>query len=170
MAKLSGEQWGVHIVSADEGSGRKFQSILARDSRAHYGVAMSTVGQKYLALFSQESCRSVAKSFLRQAGSRISVYDETDAVGEISNILVNSIAAAIAQYQGTSHLVAAPETSWGKKADLFEQAFGSAPDEASDMTSALIHICSPTLSSDCTLLIQLDRLSVVFLLNPPPVF
>ena len=167
LGALSGVDWHINIVSLDLVSGERFRSILARDTGEYFGIRFSSSGERYLVLFSDESGHALlnATDF---GGRRLPAAMERSALGEIANILINGLAGELADRQGMVRVISAPTLSRGRKADLCVQAFGDLPSEGQSMVNVLIHLSSPDLAADCTLLVRLDALTANFLLNSPP--
>lgn len=167
LSALSGVPWHIHIVSLDMVSGERFKAILARDSRDYIGVRFSTPGERFLVLFSEESGEALLNASAFASQRAIPGMDSA-ALAEISNILINGLAGELADRQGMVRVISSPQIASNRKAELCEQAFGDLPSSGRRMVNVLIHLSSPDLSADCTLLVRLDALSANFLLNAPP--
>ena len=173
LAALSGSEWAVHIVSIDVGSGARFRSIMARDEREHLGVYFSSSGERYLVLFSENSGKAVLDAYAHDhawAASRRNVPRMQDlALAEIANVIINGLSGELADRQGMTRIISAPKTVRGPKLDVFNEAFSDLPAIGEEsMVDVMIHISSPALDADCTLMLRLDSLSANFLLCPDP--
>ncbi|MFI5348782.1 MAG: hypothetical protein ACHQ2Z_04495 [Elusimicrobiota bacterium] len=169
LSALSGMPWNIHIVSLDVGSGERFRAILARDKRDCLGAVFSNPGEKYMVLFSEESGRAlIDASYPARGGKRrILPSMEQSALAEIANVLINGLSGELADRHGMFRCLTAPTMAIGNKAAVFERAFGVfVEDEA--MVDVLIHISSPELAADCTVMLRLDALNANFLLNTDP--
>ncbi len=171
LAYISGTRWDIHIVSIDIGSSKRFRSILARDNRDYSGACFSTPGERYLVMFSKESGKTLVRSYSQDRFGKQteSPAFELSSLAEIANIIVGGLSGELAERQGMGRILSAPTMVVGKKAAIYAQAFGdlrSFSDEV--MVDALIHISSPSLACDCTLMLRLDSVTANFLLRPDP--
>ena len=83
--------------------------------------------------------------------------------------LINGLSGELAERQGMARIISSPKSAWDKKASIYDLAFGDLPSVDDDsMLSVLIHISSPLLAADCTLMLRLDLLSANFLVNREP--
>ena len=171
LAALSGQGWDMHVISLDVGSGERFRAILARDAREHLGVWFSAPGERYLVLFSHESGEALLKaSPLDSSGRRpMSPAWERATLTEAANILINGLSGELAEGQGMVRIISGPKSMTGRKADIYGRAFGDlAPLGGDSMVNVLIHIASPELAADCTLMLRMDALNANFLVNTDP--
>ena len=169
LTSLSGMPWNIHIVSLDVGSGGRFRSILARDKGDCLGIVFSNPGERYMVLFSEESGRALVEASYPARGGkrRLLPSMEQSALAEIANVLVNGLSGEMADRHGMFRCLTAPTVATGRKVAVFEQAFGAfVGDDA--MVDVLIHISSPQLAADCTVMLRLDGLNANFLLNTDP--
>ena len=171
LTALSKTRWDCHIISVDRGPGARFQSILARDAREHFGVYFSSPGERYLVIFSEESGQAVvqASPYARPGVKPVAHGTNQPILMEVANILINGLSGELAERQGMARVISSPRSVWSKKLQIYERAFGDLPAVDTDsMLSVLIHISSPALAADCTLMLRLDMLSTTFLLSPDP--
>ncbi|MBI4060214.1 MAG: hypothetical protein HY403_02165 [Elusimicrobia bacterium] len=164
LGALSGADWKVDIVSIEVGTGARFRAILARDRGEYLGVRFVSPGESYLVLFS-EAC---GKALLRSGPLNLGGFEQP-ALSEIANIVINAMAAELADHQGMARVLSAPVAERASKAALFDRAFGELrPEGGDDMVDTLIHISSPSLDVDCTFMLRLDALNVNFLMHTDP--
>lgn len=170
LSALSGQPWNIHIISVDIGSGDRFLAIIARDKREHMGFSFESSGEKYLVLFSEESGEALAKASAPACLGRRDVPPgmEQAALSEVANILINGLSCELADRQGMVRIISAPTAIKSSKADIYNKAFGNLPSTDPTMVNALIHISSPELAADCTLMLRFDSVSATFLLTPDP--
>ncbi len=170
LTAISGMPWNIHIISVDVGSGERFRSILARDIQEHVGVYFATPGERYLVLFSEESGQALLKASAPLCTERREMLPgmKQATLSEITNIFINGLSSDLADRQGMVRIVSAPTTLRSRKADIYDKAFGDLPPIDQTMVNALIHISSPELAADCTVMLRFDSLSANFLLNPDP--
>jgi hypothetical protein len=169
LTALSGMPWNIHVISLDVGTGERFHSILSRDTREYFGAIFANPGENYLVLFSEESGRALlTASFPARGGKRrILPSMEQSALAEIANVLINGLSGELADCHGMIRVISAPTTAWGRKAAIYEQAFGALLVHER-MVDVLIHVSSPRLAADCTVMLRLDALNANFLLHTDP--
>jgi len=85
-----------------------------------FGSAFSMPGAAVLAVFSESTAASLTQNVLSSYGST-SMITETQAVGEISNILVNAIGGVLADACKFSFFLPAPDVFHATKTDLLEK-------------------------------------------------
>jgi|CXWL01.1.fsa_nt_gi hypothetical protein len=170
LATISKMPWDIHVISLDVGSDNVFRSILARDAREYFGVSFSAPGERYLVMFSHESGRALlnasAPAFSQGRAPIPSMEQST--LAEIANILIGGLEGELADRQGMIRIISGPTTMWNTKAAIYEQVFCDLPPMSQLMVNVMIHISSPELAADCTLLLRLDSLNANFLLNSDP--
>ncbi len=171
LAYISGARWDIHIVSIDVGSSERFRSILARDKREYSGACFSTPGERYLVMFSEENGKTLVRSYAQdRLGQRASsAAFERSSLTEIANIIVGGLSGELADRQGMGRILSAPTMVVGRKSDIYAQAFGDLSSFGNElMVDALIHISSPSLACECTLMLRLDSVTTNFLLRSDP--
>ena len=170
LTALSKMPWDIHIISLEVGSDEVFRSILARDAREYLGVSFSAPGERYLVMFSHESGRALldasAPAFSRGRPPIPSMEQST--LAEIANILIGGLEGELADRQGMVRIISGPTTMWSTKAAIYDQVFCELPPMSQMMVNVMIHISSPELAADCTLMLRLDSLNANFLLNSDP--
>ncbi|MEK7389015.1 MAG: hypothetical protein AAB036_04900 [Elusimicrobiota bacterium] len=170
LASLSGMPWDIHILSLDVESDEVFRAILARDTREFFGVSFDAPGEKYLVVFSQESSQALleASTPILSNGRRPTPAMEESTLAEIANILIGGLEGELAARQGMGRIISGPSTMRGTKSRIYNQVFVDPAPSGQLIVNVLIHISSPQLAADCTLLLRLDSLNANFLLNTDP--
>lgn len=170
LTTLSKMPWDIHVISLDVGSDNVFRSILARDAREYFGVSFSAPGERYLVMFSHESGRALinasAPAFAQGKTPIPSMEQST--LAEIANILIGGLEGELADRQGMIRIISGPTTMQSTKTDIYEKVFNDLPPVSQLMVNAMIHISSPELAADCTLMLRLDSLNANFLLTSDP--
>lgn len=159
LAKISHTRWQMQTTSISTAPLERFESILAPDDNDHYGAYFSMPGGVFLVILSQKSGSAVADAYLSQGGKRLESKRELvqEAVAEISNVVVNTVAATLADACDMVFFLSAPEMTYGKKEYIMTEApkkFKSSGENFTIMT--YVHMSSPSLSSDCTVVILLN--------------
>ena len=170
FSELYSVPWSIDVVSLDIGSGERFRSILARDQAEHLGVHFSAPGERYLVIFSEVSGKTLLNASIpvHPGGRRPPPDLEQSTLAEIANILVNALSGALADRQGMARILSAPTVVRDRKDGLYRRAFGGLTSVEQTMVDVLIHISSPALAADCTVMLRLDALSANFLLHTDP--
>ncbi len=170
LTTLSKMPWDIHVISLDVGSDNVFRSILARDAREYFGVSFFAPGERYLVMFSHESGRALinaSASAFSQGRTPIPSMEQST-LAEIANILIGGLEGELADRQGMVRIISGPTTMWNTKAVIYEKVFYDLPPMSQMMVNVMIHISSPKLAADCTLMLRLDSLNANFLLNSDP--
>jgi hypothetical protein len=170
LSAISGMNWNVNIISLDVGAGERFRGILARDKREFLGVYFSTPGERYAVMLSEESGKALLKAgYPPYPGAKPTLPSmESATLAEYANIFINGFSGEIADRQGMVRIISGPTTVWSTKAEIYKKAFGDLPTIDDMMVNVLVHISSPDMAADCTVLIRIDSLSANFLLNTDP--
>lgn len=170
LEAVSHMPWSIDIISLDIGSGERFRSILERDKAECLGAHFSVPGERYLVIFSQESGEALLNAALTSeaAGLRTSPEMAQSVLAEIANILISGLSGGLADRQGMARIISGPTMVKAKKAEIYRQAFGSLVCVDGAMVNVLIHISSPQLAADCTVMLRIDSLNANFLLRTDP--
>ncbi|MBI4060727.1 MAG: hypothetical protein HY403_04785 [Elusimicrobia bacterium] len=157
LATTSHTEWRTETVSIRSAPLANLQTVLAGDETQHAGAFFSMPGGMFLVMFTKQSGGALAKAFLPGRAADQAAALEREAVAEISNIVVHSVANIVADACDEVLFVSAPEVVNGRKADLLKIA--SAKFQGSDGASAIvayIHLFSVVLFSDCTIILLLN--------------
>lgn len=159
LAKISRTRWQMQTTSISTVPLERLEPILGADGKNHYGAYFSMPGGVFLVLLPQQSGSAIADAYL-SGGSGLKKDQKEliqEAVAEISNVVVNAVASTLADACDMAFFVSAPEMAFGKKEDILAEApkkFKSSGENLSIMT--YVHMSSPSLSSDCTVVILLN--------------
>src|SRR3989338_8015038 len=158
LAKISRTNWEMQTVSLDTGSSSHFSSILAADSKDHYGTYFWMPHGFLIVLFAQSGL-AVADSFLSDLSKKTESLDHLrqNALAEISNIVANAVAGALADACDVSIMISSPQMACGRKKELFNDALAKFKSEGENcIVMSYVHMTSADLATDCTMIIGLD--------------
>ncbi|OGR97833.1 MAG: hypothetical protein A2V88_11080 [Elusimicrobia bacterium RBG_16_66_12] len=160
LAKISRTEWVTQTVSISMAPLAKFQGVLAGDAEEHFGAHFTLPGGVFLVMIPSRSGPAFADAFLPASKKHPEgVKDrERSSLAEISNIVVNAVAAVVADACGMALMLSAPEVSHGRKADLLREAreMVSSSGEKS-VVMAYVHMSSEALSSDCSVVVLMSE-------------
>ncbi len=166
LAAMSRADWDMRTTSLKAYAKPDDFAELKAPSQYFYGASCQSPGAMFLALFTSRSAAIITHAFLGKGRPdfKASPSMQELAVAEISNIVINAVASVLADRCGTPVVLSAPKPSRGARADIIQQAFGEFK-PAGNIFSAYIHLAAPTLTTDCTLLLMLDDVTVNYLIN-----
>lgn len=160
LAVMSHTRWSMQTVSVNTAAGDHLRSSTGNDAQGYYGAYFNMPGGVFLVLFSQRSGKVIIDAFLSDSPSGMKAIPnlEQSVLAEISNVLVNAVAAEFADACDMGFFVSAPEMLQGSKERLFELTLKkfSGTDKNLAVTS-YVHMSSPSVSTDCSLLILLTE-------------
>jgi chemotaxis protein CheY-P-specific phosphatase CheC len=159
LAKISRTDWNTQTVSINAAPIEEFRGNSLKDETDHVGAFFTMPGGVFLVVFPARSAAAFADAFLPRSEKNPPVIAdrERECLAEISNIVVNAVAGAVADACGASFFMSAPRMAWGKKRELLKQAPGylSPPGEQYTVM-AYVHMSSNVLSADCNMFILLN--------------
>jgi chemotaxis protein CheY-P-specific phosphatase CheC len=159
LAQISHTRWQMQTTSISTTPLERIEPLLSSGGKDHYGAYFSMPGGIFLVMLPQQSGSAMADAYLSRTGKSPQSQSELvqEAVAEISNVVVNAVAATLADACDMVFFLSAPEITYGKKEDILAEApkkFKSSGENFSIMT--YVHMSSPSLSSDCTVVILLN--------------
>jgi chemotaxis protein CheY-P-specific phosphatase CheC len=166
LAKMSGTTWQMQSVSVKMGSTEK--PVYAKEDGDQLGSYFSMQGGFFLVIFSQKSGAKVADVFLKRSTkpSESVLERQQMALAEISNVMVNAVVTALADACDTVLFISAPESMAGTRDSLVKQAIEKAKNSNSGFViSTSVHMSSPALASDCTVIFLIDSRLMQRLVN-----
>ena len=137
----------------------KFRSVLADDDQDQFGACFTMPGGVFLVMIPARSGPAFADVFLPVSKKHPEGIKnrERDSLAEISNIVVNAVAAVVADACDVALMLSAPEVSHGRKDDLIKEATEMvASSGESSVVMAYVHMSSPAMSSDCSVVVLLS--------------
>lgn len=159
LAALSHADWDTQTVSIKTASVSMIQDSMLRDDKDQFGAYFTMPGGVFLVMFPVRSGAAFADIFLPSGEKHQNAIKnrEQESMAEISNVVVNAVAASIADACDTAFFLSAPQMSQGKKKDLLQ----AAPDMIQTpgekfAVMAYVHMSSAALSSDCTVVLLLS--------------
>jgi chemotaxis protein CheY-P-specific phosphatase CheC len=159
LAKISKTDWSTQTVSIKTAPLERFQDTLVREEKEQCCAYFTMPGGVFLVMFPERSGTAFADIFLPiNPKNPVAIKNrELETLAEISNIVVNTVAATIADACDTAFFLSTPKMSQGKKRDLLAAAPGMVTPAGEKFTvMAYVHMSSETLSSDCNMFFLLN--------------
>jgi len=160
LAKISRTDWITQTVSIKMAPLAEFQKSLAGDAKDHFGACFTMPGGVFLVMIPARSGAAFADAFLPVSKKHPEgIKDrERDSLAEISNIVVNAVAASVADACDMALMLSAPEVSHGTKVELLRDARElSASSGEKSAVMAYVHMSSQDMSSDCSVIVLLSE-------------
>ncbi len=166
LVAISRTQWSVKTAALKAYATADDFAELGQPSQYFFGAYCSSPGRVFLSYFTSHSSAVMTQAFLASNRRSLQATPQMQevAVAEVSNIVINAIAAALADRCGMAFILSAPKSVRGGRADIITAAFG-ALQPVGKIFSATITLSSQDIAADCTLMMMLDDLIVNFILN-----
>jgi len=166
LAAISGTEWQIRTTSLKACTEPQDYEKLGQPGQYVFGAHCQAPGKMCLALFPERSAALLARTFLAGSGKGLDTTPQMQelAVAEVSNIVINAAAGAVADRCGMAFILSAPKSVRGARAEVIKAAFGDFK-PFGKIFSAYIHLASHELAADCTLMLMLDDLIVNFILS-----
>ena len=162
LAAVSHTQWTTQTLSISTDGTESVESVQARlsgDKSEHYGAFVSMSGAVFLLMLPKKDGPGLARDFFGGKSRRPGAVPprEEICIAEIANIVLNVITNTLADACDDAFILSAPVMILGKKGVLLKLAL----DELTNAGSAFaimtyVSMSSPTLSSDCTVVLLLS--------------
>ncbi|MFA6316187.1 MAG: hypothetical protein WC943_02125 [Elusimicrobiota bacterium] len=160
LSAISKTSWDVPSLEVSTGSAEEGLSLPAgKDGGSHYGVYFIIPGGVFLVLYPQESGAAVAHAFMSGLGSEAKALPdlEPSALGEVSNILINTVSSAIGDACGMLVFLSAPEVRKGDRTELSHSAFDRlVVREDPSVVVGRAEMASPDLPGRCSVFFALN--------------
>ncbi len=156
LAKVSHTAWTTSSVSIDAAGVDKVRARLAGEDAEHYGAMLSVPGAVFTMLLPKDRGLELSKAFLGERAIRpgFRLPKEQDCVAEIANVVVHTVANALADACDDAFMLSAPQMVVGKKADLLDLSLAELRTTGENFAiMSYVHMSSAELSSDCTVLL-----------------
>lgn len=166
LAAISRTEWAIRTTSFKVYATAEDFAELGQPSQYFFGAYCSSPGRMFLTYFSSRSSVLMTQAFLASSRRNLQATPQMQevAVAEVSNIVINAVAASLADRCGMAFILSAPKTVRGARADIIRAAFG-ALQPVGKIFSTTITLASKDIAADCTLMMLLDDLIVNFVLN-----
>jgi hypothetical protein len=128
----------------------------------HYGTLLSFPGGSFLFLFAGKAGYLVTNAFTRDVQDRVEGLNqrEGNALGELTNIVLNPLVGHLAQAWGFRLVVSSPSTRIASRRDHLTAALGAYAQGDALAAAFYAKLTCDSLLSDCELLIFLERVLV----------
>lgn len=166
LAAISRADWQIRTTSLKAYATPEDYAELKAPSQYFFGAYSQAPGKMFLAMFNSRSAVLITKAFLSRGGQGQEPTPKMQelAVAEVANIVINAVAASLADRCGMAFILSAPKLARGARADIIQAAFGDFK-PSGKIFSAYIHLASKELTADCILMLMLDDIIVNYVLN-----
>lgn len=174
LGKLSHTQWGVMSSSTDEIPAVRLLSWFARAKEPHVAAmlrAPAEIPTEAVIIFSAKSAEAVAEAVTRPWAERMkalpSLLELT--IGEVSNILAQSVIGALADQFEKTVILSVPEVSRGSKAELMGRALERYDGRKDVLLMSHVEMYAQDLAADCAMVLIVDSATLAALVKGQPV-
>lgn len=156
LGKLSHTEWGVTSSSIKEMPVVRVLSWFARSKSPHVAALFRSDTEfplEFLVLFSEKSAKSVTAAVTGPFSERLKSLDNLVqlTIGEVSNIMAQSVLGVLADAYGASVILSIPEVRVGSKADLMVGALGNYDGRRDTLLMSHVDMYAENLAAECSM-------------------
>lgn len=161
LGRLSRTEWGVVSSSTDEVPIVRLLSSFSRQEGEHVAAALraeADIPTEVVLLFSARSAQAVSAAVTRpwEAAMRALPNLVELTIGEVSNILAQSVIGGLADELGRTVILSVPGVRRGRKADLLGSALERYDGRRDVLLSSHVELYSAELAADCSMVLACD--------------
>lgn len=158
LGELSNTPWDIVSTSVEEMPVIKVLSLFKNDPTPHLAAHLrsrSMLPVELLILFPEPSAKAVTDAVIKTTteGLRRLADPKQTIIGEIGNIMGQSVLRALANALKISIILNVPELSAGKKSSLLGEAFGNFDGQRETVIFSRIDMSSNDISAECSMAI-----------------
>ena len=151
LEKLSHAKWTMQTVSVRQFEPVEFSAFFSADRSEGFGVIFTAGETSFVLFLLASSATAICRAYL---GSAYQAATERDAVAEISNIVVNSMADEIGEATEEILLLTAPRVVEGLRCDILKRALESFRAEGRPCPIvSQVYMTAENLSAECMFLL-----------------
>lgn len=174
LGKLSRTQWGVMSSSTSEMPAVRLLSWFQRAKDDHVAATLRASGDiptEAVLIFSAKSATAVADAVTHPWAERMKALPNLVelTIGEVSNILAQSIIGALADQFEKTVILSVPEVSRGPKVDLMARALDRYDGRKDLLLMSHVEMYSTDLAADCAMVLIVDSATLQALVKAQPV-
>lgn len=156
LGKLSHTEWSVTSSSIKEMPVVRVLSWFARSKSPHVAALFRSDTEfplEFLVLFSEKSAKSVTAAVTGPFSERLKSFDNLVqlTIGEVSNIVAQSVLGVLADAYGASIILSMPEVRVGSKADLMVGALGNYDGRCDTLLMSHVDMYAENLAAECSM-------------------
>ncbi|MBI3297302.1 MAG: hypothetical protein HYZ75_03995 [Elusimicrobia bacterium] len=174
LGKLSRTQWGVMSSSTNEIPVVRLLSWFSRSSDEHLAAALSAVQDiptQAVMVFSVKGAAALSEAVTRPWAERMKALPDLVelTIGEISNILAQSVIGALADQFGRTVILSVPQVRRGPKAEIVAAALEGYDGRKDVLLMSHVELYSNDLAADCSMVLAVDSEALRMLVRAQPV-
>lgn len=174
LGKLSHTQWGVMSSSTNEIPVVRLLSWFHREKEEHLAASLHAseeIPMQAVLIFSAKGAvaltGAVTAPWAEQMKRLPNLVELT--LGEVSNILAQSVIGALADQFGRTVILSVPEVKRGPKVDLLAAALENYDGRRDVILMSHVELYSNDLAADCSMVLVVDSESLRSLVRAQPV-
>ena len=174
LGKLSRTQWGVMSSSTNEMPVVRLLSWFHREKGEHLAAclrASSDIPMETVLIYSGKGAAALTDAVTRPWADQMkrlpNLVDLT--IGEVSNILAQSVIGALADQFGQTVILSVPDVRRGPKADLLAVALEGYDGRRDVILMSHVELYSNDLAADCSMVLIVDSDALRTLVRAQPV-
>lgn len=160
LGKMSRTEWGVMSSSIKEMSVVRVLAWFQRTEGKHVGARFrsgSSLPLDVLVLFSEPSARAVTDAVTKPFGAMRELKNLVAlTIGEVSNVMAQSVLGTLADAYGASIILSAPEVQEGTKVDLLAKALDAYDGREDLFLMSHVDMFSENLSAECSMIVTVN--------------
>lgn len=161
LGKISGAAWGTEAVFLGDATQEQLGKLFAGSLEDCYGNWFTAQGAAFLIIFSRKPGMVVSGKFTRGSRAADALENrDAKAIAEVSNILVNGFASALADALGRDLIVSAPQSMTDNRRDLILRGLKTLVDPGKLGISCLVRLLSPGLVTEFAVIGLLDQSTI----------
>lgn len=158
LGELSNTPWNIVSTSVEEMPVIKMLSLFAKDKTPHLAAHLrsrSMLPVELLILFPEPSARAVTDAVIKTASESLRKLPDHEKVviGEIANIMGQSVLRSLANALKISIILNVPELTSGIKSSLLGEAFGNFDGQRETVIFSRIDMSSEHINAECSMAI-----------------
>ena len=158
LGKISGAAWGTEAVFLGEASQEQLHKLFAGSLEDCWGNWFTSQGAAFLIIFSRKPGMVVSGKFTRSSKAADALENrDAKAIAEVSNILVNGFASALADAIDRDLIVSEPHSMTDSRRELIARGLKTLVDPAKLGASCLVRLLSPGLVTEFSVIALLDQ-------------
>lgn len=174
LGKLSRTQWGVMSSSTNEIPAVRLLSWFQRAKEDHVAATLRADGEiptEAVLIFSAKSAAAVADAVTKPWAARMKALPNLVelTIGEVSNILAQSIIGALADQFEKTVILSVPQVTRGNKVELMAKALERYDGRKAVLLMSHVEMYSTDLAADCSMILIVDSATLQRLVKAQPV-
>ncbi len=162
LTKLSRTPWSVEAVELDGPPEQALSDLLSAVPQDHHGSCVTMTGGALLVLFPLRAGMLVAHRFTSPHSEEVDLLEEPErqALAEVSSMVANAIAGALADALGRPLKMKPPDARVTSQRDHVVRAIKSFEEPAAPTHTASVLLRAKELAAECRVILLVDAAKV----------